>query len=96
MTRLGKVAVADLVIDNEADNKRAMATVEKLMCRDRTPDEDALLKVLTNAIEKYESKAFPALSSASKPAELIQSNKTASRRKTSGMFSAARATHRRF
>jgi hypothetical protein len=32
-----------------SDNMRALATVEKLMCRDRTPDEDALLKMLTNA-----------------------------------------------
>ena len=72
MTSRGRVAVTDLVIENEADNKRALATVEKLMCRKRTPEENALLKVLTNAIESFEDKTYPALSSASKPSELVQ------------------------
>ena len=72
MTSRGRVAVIDLVIENAADNMRALATVEKLMCRNRTPEENALLKVLSNAIESFEGRAYPAISSASKPAELIQ------------------------
>ena len=72
MTSRGRVAVTDLVIENAADNTRALATVEKLMCRNRTPEENALLKVLNNAIESFEGKTYPALSTASTPAELIQ------------------------
>ena len=72
MTSRGRVAVIDLVIENAADNMRALAAVEKLMCRARSPEEDALLKVLSSAIESFETKAYPALSSASKPSELVQ------------------------
>lgn len=57
ITRAGLVSVADLVVRNEADNERALATVERLMCRQRTPEEDALLDVLTDLIEKFEGKA---------------------------------------
>jgi HTH-type transcriptional regulator/antitoxin HigA len=56
ITRAGLVSVADLVVRTEADNERALATVEGLMCRRRTPEEDALLDVLTDLIEKFESK----------------------------------------
>jgi HTH-type transcriptional regulator/antitoxin HigA len=58
LTRAGLVSVADLVVRTEADNRRALATVEGLMCRRRTPEEDALLDVLTDLIEKFESKAY--------------------------------------
>ena len=33
ITRTGLVSVADLVVRTEADNERALATVERLMCR---------------------------------------------------------------
>src|ERR1700733_3164533 len=56
ITRTGLVAVADLVVRTEADNERALATVEGLMGRRRTPEEDALLDVLTDLIEKFESR----------------------------------------
>jgi HTH-type transcriptional regulator/antitoxin HigA len=56
ITRAGLVSVADLVVRTEADNERALATVEGLMCRRRSPEEDALLDVLTDLIEKFESK----------------------------------------
>ena len=49
--------MADLVVRTKADNERALATVEGLMCRRRTREEDALLDVLTDLIEKFESKA---------------------------------------
>jgi HTH-type transcriptional regulator/antitoxin HigA len=45
----------DLIRD-EAGNQRALATVEDLMCRRRSPEEDALLEVLTDLIEKFENK----------------------------------------
>jgi len=56
ITRSGLVAVTDLVVRTEADNERALATVEGLMGRRRIPEEDALLDVLTDLIEKFESK----------------------------------------
>jgi HTH-type transcriptional regulator / antitoxin HigA len=70
--RRGKVAVADLVIKDRADNERALATVENLKRRDRSPDEDALLKVLSNAIEVFESNQYRDLTSDLKQSELIQ------------------------
>jgi hypothetical protein len=56
ITRAGLVPVADLVVRTDADNERALATVKGLMGRRRTPDEDALLDVLTDLVEKFESK----------------------------------------
>ena len=56
ITRTGLVAVADLVVRTEADNERALATVECLMGRRRTPEEDALLDVLADLIEKFETR----------------------------------------
>jgi HTH-type transcriptional regulator / antitoxin HigA len=70
--RRGKVAVADLVIKDRADNERALATVKNLMRRERTDDEDALLKVLSTAIAVFESKAYRELTSDLKQSELIQ------------------------
>jgi HTH-type transcriptional regulator/antitoxin HigA len=70
--RRGKVAVADLVIKDRADNERALATVKNLMCRGRTDDEDALLKILSTAIEVFESNEYRDLASDLKPSELIQ------------------------
>jgi antitoxin component HigA of HigAB toxin-antitoxin module len=70
--RRGKVAVADLVIKNRADNERALATIKNLMRRERSPDEDALLKVLSNAIEVFESNEYRDFASDLKQSELIQ------------------------
>ena len=70
MTPHGKVDVTDLVIRNKSDNERALAAVKELMCRDRTPEEDALLQVLTVEIESFESKAYPQTKTT--PAELIR------------------------
>jgi HTH-type transcriptional regulator/antitoxin HigA len=67
----GKVPVTDLVVNNRRNNARALARVEELMSRrDRTSDEDALLEVLTNAIEAYESRKYARATST--PAELIR------------------------
>ena len=59
INRAGLVAVADLVVGTVADNERALATVAGLMCGRRTAEEDALLDVLSDLIEKFESKTRP-------------------------------------
>lgn len=70
ITRQGRVSVNDLVIKTESDNARALAAVRELMGRDRTPEEDALLHVLTVEIESFESKTYT--KSKTTPAELLQ------------------------
>jgi HTH-type transcriptional regulator/antitoxin HigA len=72
ITRAGLVSVADLAIRTEADNERALATVESLMCRRRTPQEDALLDVLTDLIEKFEAKRYVGLHPDPTPVETIR------------------------
>jgi HTH-type transcriptional regulator / antitoxin HigA len=72
ITRGGLVSVADLVVRTEADNERALATVESLLCRRRTPDENALLDVLTDLIEKFESRTYRGLRHNPTPAETIR------------------------
>jgi HTH-type transcriptional regulator/antitoxin HigA len=71
ITRRGNVSVMDLVIENKTGHARALATVKGLMCRQRTPEENALLKVLSDAIERFESKAFPSFGNESSPADVV-------------------------
>jgi HTH-type transcriptional regulator / antitoxin HigA len=50
------------VIKTEQENGRALALVECLMARGEdnlTPEEDALLELLTDLIHDFESKAYP-------------------------------------
>lgn len=61
LSRQGLVPVADLVVRTESDNQRALATVERLMCRRRTLEEDALLDILTDLIERFESRTYRGL-----------------------------------
>ncbi len=68
----GRVSVADLVVKTEADNQRALATVKGLMGRLRTPEEDALLDVLADLIEKFESRTRPGLGRNPTPVETIR------------------------
>ena len=69
--RNGRVAVADIVVTNEAQNERALAMVERLMSnRDRTADEEALLNVLMDLIHSFESRMYARPESTT--AELIQ------------------------
>jgi antitoxin component HigA of HigAB toxin-antitoxin module len=70
--RRGKAAVADLVIRDRTDNERALATVKNLLRRERTDDEAALLKVLSTAIEVFESNEYRELTSDPRQSELIQ------------------------
>jgi HTH-type transcriptional regulator/antitoxin HigA len=72
ITRAGLVPVADLAIRTKADNERALATVEGLLCRRRTPEEDALLEVLTSLIEKFESRTVAVPRHRATPHETIR------------------------
>lgn len=72
ISRDGLVPVGELVVRTELDNARALATVERLMCRRRTPQEDALLEILAALIEKFETKARCGLDHKSTPAETIR------------------------
>jgi antitoxin component HigA of HigAB toxin-antitoxin module len=66
----GRVPVTDLVVRNQRDNQRALRRVAELMSyQHRTAAENALLDVLSNAIEAYEGRRYARPSST--PAELI-------------------------
>ena len=61
------------VIMTEEENERALAIVESLMEkgeRDMTPEEDALLDLLTNLVRDYEAHAYPPREK-SKPHEIV-------------------------
>jgi HTH-type transcriptional regulator/antitoxin HigA len=61
------------VIATEEENERALAIVESLMEkgeRNMTPEEDALLDLLTNLIRDYEASDYP-LRPKSAPHELV-------------------------
>jgi HTH-type transcriptional regulator/antitoxin HigA len=68
----GQVSVSELVVKTEADNERALATVEGLMSRKRTPAEDALLDVLVDQIERFESRTYPGPGKEPSPSETIR------------------------
>jgi HTH-type transcriptional regulator/antitoxin HigA len=46
-------------IETEAENKAAILLAESLEHRQRTPEEDALLELLTILIEKFEEDRYP-------------------------------------
>jgi HTH-type transcriptional regulator/antitoxin HigA len=61
------------VITTEEENERALAIVESLMEkgeREMTPEEDALLDLLTNLVRDYEAHAYPPREK-SKPHEMV-------------------------
>ncbi|HMC59469.1 MAG TPA: helix-turn-helix domain-containing protein [Candidatus Solibacter sp.] len=61
------------VIATEAEHERALAVVEALIEkgeRNMTPEEDALLDLLTNLIRDYEATAYPPREK-SKPGEMV-------------------------
>jgi len=68
----GRVSVAELVVKTKGDRERALATVERLMCRQRTAEEEALLDVLADLIEKFESRTYPGLGPDPTPVETIR------------------------
>jgi len=60
------------VIKSEEENERALAIVESLMKKgegNMTPEEDALLELLTDLIHDFEEKAYPIPKSA--PHEMV-------------------------
>jgi len=67
----GRVRVAQLVVRTESDNERALATVKELMRRKRTLDENALLQVLVDQIEKFENRTYSSLGYNPTPADTI-------------------------
>jgi HTH-type transcriptional regulator/antitoxin HigA len=60
------------VVKTKADHKRALATAEGLLARPRTADEDALLDVLADLIEKFEDRTYPGLGHHPTPVETIR------------------------
>ena len=68
----GRVSVTDLVLKTKADHERALSTVEGLICRQRTAEEDALLDVLTDQIERFESRKRLGLGGNPTPVETIR------------------------
>ena len=65
---------APRVIATEEENDRALAIVESLMEkgeRNMSPEEDALLDLLTNLIRDYEVTAYPPRAK-SKPHEMVE------------------------
>lgn len=64
--------MTDLVLKTKADHERALSTVEGLICRQRTAEEDALLDVLTDQIERFESRKRLGLGGNPTPVETIR------------------------
>jgi HTH-type transcriptional regulator/antitoxin HigA len=75
MKRYGRLLAkaSPRVITTEEERDRAVAIVESLMDkgeRDMTPEEDALLSLLTSLIRDYEATAYPARDK-SRPHEVV-------------------------
>jgi HTH-type transcriptional regulator / antitoxin HigA len=68
----GQVSVSELVVKTEADNERALATVEGLISRKRTSAEDALLDVLVDQIERFESRTYARLGTQPSPPDTLR------------------------
>jgi antitoxin component HigA of HigAB toxin-antitoxin module len=68
----GLVRVAELEVKTAADNERALATVRELSSRKRTPEENSLLRLLVDQIEKYENRIYPSLGFDPTPADTIR------------------------
>ncbi len=59
------------VITTEEEYDRTLETVEKLMaCKNRTPEQTAILQLLVTLIEEYENKHYPI--EASSPHAILQ------------------------
>lgn len=53
---------APTVVQTEEENERLLTEIEKLMTKGEgnlTPEEDALLELLTGLVESYEGRAYP-------------------------------------
>jgi HTH-type transcriptional regulator / antitoxin HigA len=68
------------LIKTEAENEEALAVIENLMHRERTPEENELYQLLITLIEKFEQENYHFHTTASNPQSLLsflfeQSNK---------------------
>lgn len=68
------------LIKTEAENEQALAIVENLMYRERTPEENELYQLIITLIEKFEQENYPFDVKPSNPQSLLsflfeQSNK---------------------
>jgi HTH-type transcriptional regulator/antitoxin HigA len=52
--------VSPTIIETEEENGRVLAIVERLMAKGekRTPEEDAILNLLTHLVERFEEKTY--------------------------------------
>ncbi len=57
-------------ITTEADNERAFAVVEKLIVKDRSLEEDALLDLWVLLVEQFEEEHYPISNAA--PQKMLQ------------------------
>jgi HTH-type transcriptional regulator / antitoxin HigA len=67
------VRVAPTAIESEAENERALGILERLLEKGEaklTPEEDALVELLTQLVENFEKRAYPRKKSA--PPDLIR------------------------
>jgi HTH-type transcriptional regulator / antitoxin HigA len=75
LKRYGRLLAKALprIITTEEENERALAIVESMLQkgeRNMTPEQDALLDLLTNLIRDYEASAYPARKR-TKPHEMV-------------------------
>jgi HTH-type transcriptional regulator/antitoxin HigA len=64
--------IAPTVVQTEEENERLLAEIEKLMGKGEdnlTPEQDALLELLTQLVEAYEKRAYPRQKA--NPSELV-------------------------
>jgi HTH-type transcriptional regulator/antitoxin HigA len=74
-TKYGKLLlrVAPTAIASEAENERVLGIIEKLMAKGElklSPEEDALIELLTQLVENFEKRAYPRKKS--EPAQLVR------------------------
>ena len=64
--------IAPLALQTEHENQRLLAEIERLMAKGEyhlTPEEDAVLELLTRLVEAYESRVYPRKNAS--PAETV-------------------------
>jgi antitoxin component HigA of HigAB toxin-antitoxin module len=65
--------VAPTVIESETENERVLGVIEKLMAKGEaklSPEEDALLELLSQLVENFEKRAY--LRKKSEPSQLVR------------------------
>src|SRR5580692_11345524 len=65
--------VTPTAIESEAENERVLSVIEELMAKGEaklSPEEDALIELLTQLVENFEKRAYPRQKS--DPAQLVR------------------------